>query len=253
MAHIRLDGVSLAFRVSCGRTTIKEYLLRRMFRRRGHSSSILAVDALKNLTFEVREGERVGVIGGNGAGKSTLLRVLAGIYTPTSGRIEVEGKISSLFDINLGFEVEASGWENICYRGYLQGETPATIKSKVQPIAEFSELGQFLDMPVRYYSSGMKVRLAFAIATAIEPEVLLVDEVLSVGDRAFMEKAGQRMRDMMNKARLIVMVSHDLEAIKKLCQRVLWLDHGVIRMSGEPAAVVDAYKSSVAPKKPAAA
>ena len=124
-----------------------------------------------------------------------------------------------MFDIALGFEQEATGWENICFRGYLQGETPRTIKSKMQPIAEFSELGDFLNMQVRYYSAGMRLRLAFSIATAIEPEILLVDEVLSVGDMAFMEKAGQRMRDMMDKAQLIVMVSHDLEAIKRLCQR----------------------------------
>jgi ABC-type polysaccharide/polyol phosphate transport system ATPase subunit len=255
MAHIQLDGVNLAFRVHCGRTTVKEFLLRRLFRRKtaGQGHSVMSVEALKDLTFQVHEGERVGVIGGNGAGKSTLLRVLAGIYPPTSGRLQVEGKISSLFDINLGFEWEASGWENICYRGYLQGETPASIKDKVKPIAEFSELGHFLDMPVRYYSSGMKVRLAFSIATAIDPEILLVDEVLSVGDRAFMEKAGQRICDVMNKARLIVMVSHDLDAIKKICHRVLWLDHGRIRMAGDPEAVVEAYKDSVAAPQSAAA
>ena len=252
MARIDLDNVSLTFRVRhLGRVSLKEYLVRQLYRQNVNPS--IEVRALQDISVHLADGDRLGVIGHNGAGKSTLLKLLAGVYPPTKGTRQVEGRISSLFDLVLGFEPDASGWENICYRGYLQGETPATIKAKVQPIADFSELGHFLDMPVRYYSSGMKVRLAFAIATAIDPEVLLVDEVLSVGDRAFMEKAGQRMRDMMNKARLIVMVSHDLDAIKKLCHRVLWLDHGRLRMAGDPAAVIDAYKDSVAVPPSAAA
>ena len=137
------------------------------------------VPALHDVSFVLRPGDRLGIIGRNGAGKSTLLKLLAGIYPPTSGRRHVEGRISSLFEIALGFEMEASGWENIMYRGYLQGETPRHIRAKIQPIAEFSELGEFLNMPVRYYSAGMMVRLAFSIATAIEPEILIVDEVLS--------------------------------------------------------------------------
>ena len=241
MAHIELNEVSLTFKVrQYTRITLKEFVVRHLLRR-GRENPYVQVEALKNLSFQVREGERLGVIGGNGAGKSTLLRVLAGIYPPTTGKLQVQGKISSLFDIGLGFEPDASGWENIGFRGYLQGETPATIKDKIQPIAEFSELGHFLDMPVRYYSAGMKVRLAFSIATAIDPEVLLIDEVLSVGDRSFQEKAGQRMRDMMNKARLIVLVSHDLESIKKMCHRAIWLDRGEVRLIGDPAAVVAAY------------
>ncbi len=201
--------------------------------------------ALKDLNLEIREGERLGVLGHNGAGKSTLLKVLAGIYPPTAGRLTVEGQISSLFEIALGFEPDATGWENIHYRSYLQGETPQTIRPKVQPIAEFSELGHFLDMPVRYYSAGMKVRLAFSIATAIDPEILLVDEVLSVGDKAFQEKAAQRMRDMMAKAQLIVLVSHDLESIVRLCHRAVWMNHGRVLMDGNPREVVDAYVRSV--------
>src|SRR5262249_6376943 len=167
--------------------------------------------------------------------------LLAGIYPPTHGTRTVEGEISSLFEIALGFEQDASGWENISYRGYLQGETPATIKDKIQGIAEFSELGEFLNMPVRYYSAGMMVRLAFSIATAIEPEILLVDEVLSVGDMAFQQKARQRMRDMMAKARLIVMVSHDLTSLVQFCTRGIWMDHGTIRMDGPMEKVAAAY------------
>ncbi|MGH7193465.1 MAG: ABC transporter ATP-binding protein, partial [Candidatus Saccharimonadales bacterium] len=171
-----------------------------------------------------------------------LLRLLAGIYPPTSGQRRVSGQISSLFDIALGFEADATGWENIGYRSYLQGETPRTIRDKIDAIAEFSELGDFLNMPVRYYSAGMSVRLAFAIATAIEPEILLVDEVLSVGDLAFQEKARHRMREMMSKAKIIIMVSHDLGAIAKLCDRAVWMDHGTIRLSGPTAEVIAAYE-----------
>ena len=244
MARIVLDNVSLTFRVrQHARITLKEFLVRGLFKK--SVNPVMHVEALKGLSLEIREGERLGIIGHNGAGKSTLLKVLAGIYPPTDGRITVEGHISSLFEIALGFEPDASGWENIYYRGYLQGETPQSIKAKVQPIAEFSELGPFLDMPVRYYSSGMKVRLAFSIATAIEPEVLLVDEVLSVGDKAFQEKAGKRMRDMMAKAQLIILVSHDLDSVVKLCHRAIWMDHGRIRMDGLPKKVVDAYVRSV--------
>jgi ABC-type polysaccharide/polyol phosphate transport system ATPase subunit len=244
MARIHLDNLSLTFRVrQHARITLKEFLVRRLYKK--STNPVREVEALKNISLEVREGERLGIIGHNGAGKSTLLKVLAGIYPPTEGRINVEGHISSLFEIALGFEPDASGWENIYYRGYLQGETPQSIKAKVQPIADFSELGDFLDMPVRYYSSGMKVRLAFSIATAIEPEVLLVDEVLSVGDKAFQEKAGKRMRDMMAKAQLIVLVSHDLDSVVKLCHRALWMDHGRIRMDGAPKEVADAYIRAV--------
>ena len=240
MAHISMDRVCLTFRVRHQqRVTFKEYLVKGLFRRA--VNPYVRVKALENFSLDIRKGERLGVIGHNGAGKSTLLKVLAGIYPPSSGKLDVQGEISSLFDIALGFEQDATGWENIHFRGYLQGETPRTIKSKMQPIADFSELGEFLDTPVRYYSAGMRLRLAFSIATAIEPEILLVDEVLSVGDLAFTAKAAQRMREMMDSAQLIVMVSHDLEAIKRICHRVVWMDHGRMRLVGKPDEVVSAY------------
>jgi ABC-type polysaccharide/polyol phosphate transport system ATPase subunit len=244
MAHIDLHHVSLTFHVrKCGRVSLKEFLVRRMFRK--SVNPIMEVRALRDVTLQIGEGERVGIIGHNGAGKSTILKLLAGIYPPTEGTRVVEGEISSLFEIALGFEQDASGWENISYRGYLQGETPATIKDKIQGIADFSELGEFLAMPVRYYSAGMLVRLAFSIATAIEPEILLVDEVLSVGDMAFQQKAHQRMREMMAKARLIVMVSHDLKSLAQFCTRGIWMDHGTVRMDGPMEKVAAAYTDSV--------
>jgi ABC-type polysaccharide/polyol phosphate transport system ATPase subunit len=252
MARIELDHVSLTFRVRRhqGRGTLKEYVINRLLRRR-RPQAMMEVRALRDLSLRVEPGERVGVVGHNGAGKSTLLKLLAGIYPPTDGRRVVEGNISSVFDIALGFEMEGTGWENIRYRGYLQGETPRGITAKMKGIAEFSELGDFLNMPVRYYSAGMMVRLAFSIATAVEPEVLLCDEVLGVGDLAFQEKARQRMRDMMARAELIVMVSHDLGALCTFCDRGVWLDHGTLRMDGRMTDVAAAYTASA--YRPAAA
>jgi ABC-type polysaccharide/polyol phosphate transport system ATPase subunit len=243
MARIVMDRVSLTFHVRQEeqphqRISVLQ-LLGRMVRR--SPKPLVEVKALDDFSLEISSGERLGIIGHNGAGKSTLLKVLAGIYPPTSGTLTVEGRISSLFDIALGFEPESTGWENICYRGYLQGETPRSLRPKIAGIAEFSELGKFLDTPVRYYSAGMRLRLAFSIATAIDPEVLLVDEVLSVGDMAFTEKAARRMHEMMDRAQLIVMVSHDLESIERVCQRVLWMDHGRVRQVGRPREVIDAY------------
>ena len=245
MAKIELDRISLTFHVrkQQARLTLKEYLVRGLFFRT--STPVMEVRTLQDLSLTITPGERVGIIGHNGAGKSTLLKLLAGIYEPTKGRRRVFGRISSLFDLMLGFEPEASGWDNIRYRGYLQGETPRSIDRKMEPIAEFAELGDFLNMPVRYYSAGMLVRLAFAIATAIDPEILLVDEVLSVGDMAFQEKARGRMREMMAQAELMVVVSHDLESLAQVCDWGLWMDHGRLRQHGPIREVIAAYTASV--------
>lgn len=244
MARIELEQLSLTFRVRQERTIrLKDFILKRMFL--PSRNPFMEVRALQDINLRIEQGERVGILGHNGAGKSTMLKLLAGIYQPTNGRRFVEGRISSLFDIALGFEGEANGWENIAYRSYLQGETPASVRAKREAIAEFSELGDFLNMPVRYYSAGMMVRLAFSIATAIEPEILLVDEVLSVGDLAFQNKARERMREMMAKAHLMVVVSHDLKSLAQICNRAVWMDHGRIKMVGGCAEVITAYRSSV--------
>jgi ABC-type polysaccharide/polyol phosphate transport system ATPase subunit len=245
MPRIELDRVSLTFRVrqQQGRMTLKEYLVRGLFLRPAQAR--MEVRALQEVSLRVGPGDRLGVIGHNGAGKSTLLKLLAGIYHPTGGRRRVEGQISSLFDISLGFEQEATGWENIYYRSYLQGETRRSVNAKIESIAAFTELGEFLNMPVRYYSAGMMVRLAFSIATAVEPEVLLIDEVLSVGDMSFRDKAGRRMREMMSTAKLAVIVSHDLGSLANLCDRGIWLDHGRVRAEGPIDDVIEAYTESV--------
>ncbi|MEY4394698.1 MAG: ABC transporter ATP-binding protein [Gemmataceae bacterium] len=251
MARLELDHVDLTFKVrSCNVITLKEFLLGKIFTNKTRPN--MEVHALKNVSFCVEQGERLGIIGHNGAGKSTMLKTLAGVYQPTRGKRIIEGRVSSLFEIALGFEPEASGWENISFRSYLQGETPKTISKKRQAIADFTELGDFLKMPVRYYSAGMLVRLAFSIATSIDPEILLVDEVLAAGDLAFQEKARNRMKEMMARAHLMVMVSHDLGSIQTLCDRAIWMDHGSVRMFGKTQDVIGAYMNSVKPETAAA-
>jgi ABC-type polysaccharide/polyol phosphate transport system ATPase subunit len=241
MRLVELENIGLLFRVRRhGRISLKEYLLQGLYRPSKKSS--FEVQALEHINLTIDEGDRLGIIGHNGAGKSTLLKLLAGIYPPTTGKRKVRGQISSLFDIALGFELEASGWENIMYRGYLQGETPQSIRAKMQPVADFSELGDFLDMPVRYYSAGMLVRLAFSIATAIEPDILIIDEVLSAGDIAFQHKARERMKNLISSARAVVIVSHDMASLAMLCDKILWLDHGRIHMLGPTEEIIAAYQ-----------
>ena len=240
MAYIRLENASLTFRMQrLGGTALKDYVVKQLFRR--SKNPPIEVRALQNINLNIDAGTRLGVVGHNGAGKSTFLKLLAGVYPVTSGRVVVNGRISSLFDINVGFEMESNGWENIEFRGLLQGETPKSIRAKAAEIAEFSELGDFLNGPIRHYSAGMLVRLAFSVATAVEPEILLVDESLSAGDLAFQSKAKKRIHQLCDKAELVVLVSHDLAAIQSLCNRAIWLDHGQLRMQGDPDEVVEAY------------
>jgi ABC-type polysaccharide/polyol phosphate transport system ATPase subunit len=252
MASIELDQVGLTFHVRQQRQiTLKEYLLKGMFRR--SANPLFEVRALEDLSLQIGDGERVGILGANGSGKSTLLRLLAGVYHPTRGRLHVAGKISSLFELALGFEMEANGWKNIRFRGYLQGESVEGIRRKTPEIAEFSELGHFLNIPARYYSAGMLVRLAFSAATAIEPEILLIDEVLGAGDRAFQHKAQQRLSEMMEQARILVVVSHDLNVLSRLCQRGIWLERGRVQADGPIEEIVEAYIDKVENRQAATA
>ena len=251
MASITLENINLCFHVRRrGRVPLKEYLIRRLFRR--SQNPIMEIRALQEVGLEIREGDRLGIIGHNGAGKSTLLKLIAGVYPPSSGRRIVDGRISSLFDFTLGFQQEMTGWENIALRGYLQQETPRSIRAKMNGIAEFSELGEFLDMPIRHYSAGMLIRLGFSISTAIEPEILLIDEVLGAGDIAFQTKARKRMRELMEEAQLIVFVSHDAASIASFCNRVVWMDHGRIRQIGTPQECIAAYQRHMLPAGKAA-
>lgn len=199
------------------------------------------VHALRGISFEINEGDRVGIIGHNGAGKSTLLKALAGIYPITGGEIKINGDMQSLFDLSVGFEIDATGRENIAYRGLLLGETPKSIKEKTKDIIDFAELGEFIDYPVKSYSSGMIVRLAFAISTMIEGDILLLDEIFGAGDAKFMQKAKKRITGLIETAKILVFVSHDFSAIKELCNRVIWLDHGEVKMDGEVDSVISEY------------
>lgn len=239
MVHIALQDVDLTFRVRQNKASLKEAFVQVLTGKRKPATT---VEALRAVNFHLEEGDRLGVVGHNGAGKSSLLRLLARVYVPTAGRFSSEGRISSLFDIGVGIESEMTGWENIYLRGYVQRQTPWEIRERSADIANFSELGDFLDMPVRCYSSGMMVRLIFAIATAINPEILLVDEVFSAGDAGFQEKARRRMLNLLKQARIMVMASHDMVTLRELCQTVLWLDHGEVKMIGPAEEVTRAYE-----------
>lgn len=200
-----------------------------------------AVHALDHVNLTIKEGERVAVIGHNGAGKSTLLKVIAGIFRPSGGKLTVEGKVSNMFELSTGFEAEQNGWDNMYLRGLMLGLTPKEIKSKMREIADFSELGEFLNMPVKYYSSGMFVRLAFSTSTAFMPDILLLDEVFAAGDAGFIDKAMRRMKDMVNVAKILVMVTHNMETALEICDRCIWMDRGQVRMDGATEEVVQAY------------
>ena len=192
------------------------------------ASNRVTVRALDELTFEFHEGDRVGLIGHNGSGKSTLLQVLAGIYEPTSGQLEVQGRVTSMLGITLGMDAEATGLDNIYLRGRLMGFERKFIDSLVEEIADFAGIGEFLHLPMRTYSSGMSMRLAFAVATSVEAEIILMDEWLSVGDADFVSKAKARLTSLVEKARLVVIASHDHAMIADQCNKVIHLEHGKI-------------------------
>lgn len=201
----------------------------------------VVVRALENLSFSFKDGDRVGLLGHNGAGKSTLLRLLSGVYEPSLGSVSIDGEIGSLIDISLGIDQEATGKENIYLRGGLLGMTKAELNAQLDDIIEFSELGDFVDMPLRTYSTGMLLRLAFAVSTIVRPEILLMDEWLSVGDEGFQNKSEERMTKLVQATNILVIASHSRELILRTCNRVLWLEHGKIKMDGDPGPIVDKY------------
>lgn len=199
------------------------------------------VQALKNFSMSAKEGDRIGVIGHNGAGKSTLLKTIAGIFPIDGGTLEVNGKIRALFDISLGFDMESTGRENILYRGLLLGANPDEIAEKTDEIVEFADIGEFIDYPVKAYSTGMAVRLAFAVSTCIAGEILLLDEVIGAGDAAFQAKAKRRILDLMDEAKIMVFVTHDLATMQEVCNRAILLDHGRIIADASPKDAVELY------------
>jgi lipopolysaccharide transport system ATP-binding protein len=199
------------------------------------------VKALDQLTLSIQDGERVGVIGHNGSGKTTLLRLINGIYPPTSGHRHVSGRVGSLIDISLGTDPEATGRENIYLRGSLIGIDRDTLDENISEIIDFSELGDFIDLPLRTYSSGMCMRLAFSISTTIKADILLMDEWLTVGDEQFQSKAEGRINSLLKDSNILVLASHSRELIKKTCNRVIWLEHGRVKLDGSVDSVIPKY------------
>ncbi|MBA4708156.1 ABC transporter ATP-binding protein [Aquitalea aquatica] len=193
-----------------------------------HDSKITMVESLKGINLDIRKGDRVALIGHNGSGKTTLLRVMAGVYKPDIGHVDIQGKVTSLLDSQLGMDPEATGFENMRLRGLFLGLKPNQIEGKIDEIAEFSELGDFLNMPVRTYSSGMVLRLAFAISTCIQPEILLMDEWISVGDESFKHKAEKRLHEFVDNAGILIFASHDHELTNRVCNKKIHLEHGKI-------------------------
>ena len=197
--------------------------------------------ALKNVTFSVNKGDVVGLIGSNGAGKSTLLKVVSGVMKPTSGKVEVDGVISPMIELGAGFDQNLTARENIYLNGAILGYSKKFLDSKFDEIVEFSELKDFLDVPVKNFSSGMTAKLAFSIATIVDPEILIVDEILSVGDLRFQEKSKNKMMEMIKGGTTVLYVSHSLESIKDLCNKVVWLDHGQVVKMGDTKEICDEY------------
>lgn len=243
--YIRINNIDLYYPSHIyNATTLKQEVFS-LLKLQKKKEKLEDVHALKNFSLVINEGEKVGIIGHNGAGKSTLLKTIAGIYPIKSGILDVKGEIRSLFDLNLGFDLESTGRENIMYRGLLLGESPKTMREKEQEIIDFADLGEFIDYPIRSYSAGMLVRLAFSISTSVSGEILLLDEVIGAGDASFVAKARDRMHSLMNRAKILVLVSHDLTTITQICNRVILIKQGKIIKDGSPEEVIDYYKNSI--------
>lgn len=238
---IRANDISMRYLMTYDRIqSIKEYVVQLLRRKIKYEEFW----ALKNVSFEVERGEVVGIIGHNGAGKSTLLKVISGILKPTGGSLEVHGNVVPMLELGSGFDHDLTGRENIFLNGSILGYSEKYLKEKYEQIVEFSELGKFIDVPIRNYSSGMLMRLAFSIATVVQPEILIVDEILAVGDAAFQEKSKARMLELMSGGTTVLFVSHSLEQIREMCDRVIWLEHGQIKAIGATKEICDAYEAS---------
>ena len=247
MASITLSNASVEIPVfAVGNNSLKTTLLRKAVGGKlAQTGSNLLINALNNVSIEVRDGERIGLVGQNGAGKTTLLRVLAGVYPPTSGAVQVTGRVSPMFDISLGMSPDSTGIENIKVCGALWGLSRAEIAAGIDDIVEFTELGDYLKIPVRTYSAGMLLRLSFAIATLRQPEILLLDEIIGVGDASFMAKAKTRLEKIVSRAQILVVSSHSDIIIRDLCEKVIWLDKGSVAAFGAVDDVLAAYNASI--------
>lgn len=237
---IRIKNVSMKFNMDIEKDfSIKQAFINFFTKKKKKKTEYFW--ALKNVTFSVNKGDVVGLIGSNGAGKSTLLKVVSGVMKPTSGKVEVDGVISPMIELGAGFDQNLTARENIYLNGAILGYSKKFLDSKFDEIVEFSELKDFLDVPVKNFSSGMTAKLAFSIATIVDPEILIVDEILSVGDLRFQEKSKNKMMEMIKGGTTVLYVSHSLESIKELCNKVIWLDHGQVVKMGETKEICDEY------------
>ena len=236
---IEVNNVGVTFKMSSDRvTSMKEYVVQRL-KRKYHVEEFRA---LSNVSLDVQKGEIMGLIGRNGAGKSTLLKVISGIMKPTEGSVTVRGNIVPMLELGSGFDFDLTGEENIYLNGAVLGYSEEFLKSKYAEIVAFSELDRFINEPIRNYSSGMMARLAFSIATVVNPDILIVDEILAVGDAAFQEKSRARMMELMQGGATVLLVSHNISHIREMCSRAVWLDHGRVRMFDEAQKVCTAYE-----------
>lgn len=239
---IRLEDVELYYSSVAFKERSLKSLLGSALNPKRNTTEIQDVHALKKVSLEIRPGERVGLLGHNGAGKSTFLKMLAGLYPISSGKRQVVGTVRSLFDLSLGFEPDASGRENILYRGLLLGLSPKFMRSVENEVVEFAGLGEFIDYPIKTYSAGMQVRLAFAISTAVGGDILLLDEVIGAGDANFMAKAKQRILKLIEQSEILVLASHDFSALTSICERGLVFHHGEIVFDGDIHQGISEYK-----------
>ena len=253
MAAIALKNVTVQIPIyDIGGSSLRKAILSKTVGGRfERSGSHLVVDALKDVSFEAHDGDRVALVGNNGSGKSTLLRVLSDVYPATAGTVQVVGEVSPMFDAMLGMSMDATGMENIWICGRLWGLSQTQIKDSLDDISEFTELGDYLNVPVRTYSTGMMLRLAFAIATVRDPEILLLDEVVGVGDLAFFEKAFRRLQGIIRRSQILFLASHIDDILRKVCNKALWLDHGKLAQYGEFEKVIAAYRKNELLENPA--
>ncbi|MBO4601360.1 MAG: ABC transporter ATP-binding protein [Bacilli bacterium] len=243
---IKIENVSMKFNLGVEKdNSLKQVFIKILSFNRKKKKKKEYFWALKNIDVDIKKGEVVGIIGSNGAGKSTLLKVVSGVYKPTKGSVTVEGSISPMIELGAGFDGELTARENIYLNGAILGYSKQFIDEKFEDIVEFSELRDFLDVPVKNFSSGMTAKLAFSISTIVNPEILIVDEILSVGDIKFQEKSKTKMMSMINGGTTVLYVSHSLESIKTLCTKVIWLDHGEVKMIGDTKKVCEKYYKEI--------
>ncbi|WP_024553488.1 ABC transporter ATP-binding protein [Franconibacter helveticus 513] len=240
-SKITLNNVSLVFDLHKNKQSSLKEMFANAFKDKYHGSTTENFTAINNISLEINHGDRIGIVGHNGAGKSSLLKLLCKIYEPTKGSVSIKGNVAPLLEIGAGFNPELSGRENIYLNGAILGYNKKYLKSIEEEIITFSELAEFIDTPVKYYSTGMYLKLAFAISTAVQPDILILDELFAGGDAEFVSKAQARMKSMIEDSNIMVFVSHQTDLLLELCNRVIWLDHGNLIADGEPQIIITRY------------